>query len=177
MSFDFGDFSAIHGVNTSTGGDTGSGTVNGTIEIQASTVVSGAQLVVTFESPVTAVGFDANNLADRRSEDLTFDNASADLVTITDPVDRVRFWGFRSDTPFTTLTFTLTLTSSPTGTDGFALDDVTYSAPVPVPALSGSALVLLALLSSGVAWQAVSMRPRELRIGQPSSCARTRIQS
>lgn len=138
-AFDFGDFSAINGVNSSAGGSIVSpGVVNGSVEILGVTKIANAQITFTFDFPITALGFDADNFADQRFESLIFDNAAGDTVVVFDAVDQVRFWGFTSDTPFTTLTVRQTgFSAGGTNSDGFTIDDVTYTPTPGAAALLG----------------------------------------
>lgn len=136
--YDFGDFSALNDANTGGGTIRFPGLVNGSIEIEGSIRIGGAEFHLTFDYPITAIGFDADNLADQRFDDLIFNNSSGDVVGIHDSADRVRFWGFISDTPFTDLTIRQTGFGSGGGTtDGFRFDDMAYSAPAPGAAVVG----------------------------------------
>ncbi len=144
--FDFGDFSGRNGTNTSFGGDiTNLGTIDGTIEIWGFLKIGGATLEFVFDSPITAIGFDANNLADQRYVDIIFDNADGDVVAVHDPVDQIRFWGFVSDTPFTSITFRQTGFDPGIGTDmdGILFDNFEYSAAI-VPLPGGAAMACAA---------------------------------
>lgn len=146
VAFDFGDFSGFNGANTGSafGGDILSpGSVNGSTEIFGVVKIGAADFVLTFDAPIYAIGFDCDNLADQRTDHIIFNNAQSDVVVVTDPIDQVRFWGFVSDTPFTTFTIRL-VTHSVGGspTDGFTIDDLCHT---PVPSPGGAGLVLLAL--------------------------------
>ncbi len=147
VSFDFGDFSALNGVNASNGGDiTSPGDVNGTTAIAAYLGIGGSQFSMTFDHPITALGFDANNVADQRFDDFLFNNGAGDVVAVHDPIDQTRFWGFISDTPFTTLTVRqVSFGAGGTSTDGFRVDDVTYSVPSPG--------VVVVLGAAGTLWR------------------------
>ncbi len=138
-SFDFGDFSAIDGVNSSAGGSIVSpGVVNGSVEILGVVGIGRGELTFTFDFPITALGFDADNLADQRFDTLIFDNAAGDTVVVFDAVDQVRFWGFISDTPFTTFTIRQTgFSAGGSNSDGFTIDDVTYTPTPGAAALLG----------------------------------------
>lgn len=128
--FDFGDFSAMNESNsTSAGGDIRSpGAVNGSVEIVGSIFINGARFIMTFDQPITALGFDADNLADQRFDDIIFNNADGNTVPVHDAIDQVRFWGFISDTPFTSITIRQT---GGTNQDGFRFDNIAYSVPAP----------------------------------------------
>jgi hypothetical protein len=129
--YDFGDFTGVNGPNGSLGGDVvGSGNVNGSIELFPVLALNGATFELVFDYPITALGFDADNLADQKTDRFSFNNLAANTVTVSDPLDRVRFWGFISDTPFTKMT--LAVIATPSGTDGIRLDDLTYSV-IPEP--------------------------------------------
>ncbi|HEB88829.1 MAG TPA: PEP-CTERM sorting domain-containing protein [Deltaproteobacteria bacterium] len=150
-AFDFGDFSAFNGPNAFSGGDIGvppaGGNFGSTNVIIGATFISAAVFELTFDSPISAIGFDAGELADQRSDRIIFDNAAGDVLTVFDPVDQLRFWGFISDTPFTTLTISQIGFSSGGGDgDGFTIDNLAY-AVVPEPStglLFASGLAMLA---------------------------------
>jgi hypothetical protein len=140
--YDFGDFTALNGTNSSQGGDVfGSGTINGSIELVSGLALNGATFELVFDYPITALGFDANDLADQKTDRFTFNNLAVNTFTVFDPLDQVRFWGFISDTPFTKMT--LAVIATPSGTDGIRIDDLTYSA---IPEPSTLCLVLSASL-------------------------------
>ena len=142
---DFGDFAAEN--DTTSGGVGGdivaTGAINGSIEIVGVVTLSGGEFRLTFDSPIIALGFDTYNLADQRFDDLVFDNASGDVIAVHDPIDQTRFWGFISDTPFTSMTIRQTGFGVGGGsTDGFRFDNVTYT---PSPgAMFPIALLMLA---------------------------------
>lgn len=142
--FDFGAFYAMNESNsTAAGGDIRwPGTVNGSVEIVGSIFIGGAQFHMIFDQPITALGFDADNLADQRFDDIIFNNTAGDIVQVHDAIDEVRFWGFISDTPFTSITIRQT---GGLNQDGFRFDDIAYSIPSPagVPMLVSALLVRL----------------------------------
>lgn len=146
--FDFGDFTGYNGPHSGTGfgGDIyAPGTVNGSTDIIVVLGTSGARLDLVFDYPITAIGFDAEQMADQRHDEILFNNLAGDVVPVTDPIDQVRFWGFISDTPFTT--FTMRQTGWGTGggpTDGFHIDDLTYNVPEP----GAAAFMIVALLAA-----------------------------
>ena len=135
--YDFGDFSVLNQPTGTFGGDImGSSTIDGTTAIGGVIRFGGATLTFAFDQPITALGFDADNLADQRLDELTFSNG--DITTILDPIDQIRFWGFISDTPFTTVTFKMIARSDPGNdtSDGFYIDNVSYTC-VPQPGTMG----------------------------------------
>lgn len=144
VPFDFGDFSALNGSPNPgiTGDIVSSGVVNGSKELRTSILIGGATFRFTFDSPITALGFDANNLADQRNDNIIFNNSAADVIAIHDLIDQTRFWGFISDTPFTSFIIQQTgFTAGGTSTEGFRIDDLTYTS---VPEPSRTALLLIA---------------------------------
>lgn len=157
VSFDFGDFSAFNDVNIFSGGDIGvppPGNFGSTNRIWGATFLGGTIFRLTFDDPIRAIGFDAGELADQRSDNVIFDNTAGDIVVISDAVDQVRFWGFISDTPFTTFTISQVGFGAGGGDgDGFTVDNLTY-APEPSPV----ALAALATLAMAFARRKVRVR-------------------
>ncbi len=150
VSFDFGRFSAINQVVTTApnaGSIIAGGLVNGTNEIVCSVALSGQTFRITFDHAITAFGFDASNLADQRFDNLEFNNTAGDVIAVHDAIDQTRFWGFISDTPFTTFVVRQTGFGSGGGaTDGFRIDNMAFTA-VPMPTailLAAPALAALA---------------------------------
>lgn len=144
VSFDFGDFAAFNDANSAGGGHIAApGVINGSAEILGVVTLAGAQFRLTFDFPIVALGFDTFNLADQRFDDLVFNNSTLDVVSVHDPIDQTRFWGFVSDTPFTTITIRQTGFGAGGGdTDGFRIDNVAYTpAPSGAVALLGAAAV------------------------------------
>lgn len=156
VPYDFGDFSVFNGDNPpgATGGDiVGSGEINGNVEIGGSTEVGGAIFQFEFDQAITAIGFEAFNLVDPdpasnsfRRAMIEFNNADSDATMIFDTVDQTRFWGFKSQTAFTTMT--IRLIESPSGTDGFRIDDVSYARASDLP--EPASLAVFALLGVGL---------------------------
>ncbi|MCG8589583.1 MAG: PEP-CTERM sorting domain-containing protein [Proteobacteria bacterium] len=139
--FDFGDFSAFNDPNGFSGGDIAVppvanpefGTTN---VIFGATFIGGTIFQLTFDSPISAIGFDGGELADQRTDQVIFDNTAGDVVTISDSVDQLRFWGFISDTPFTTFTISQIGFGAGGGNgDGFSVDNLTYAVPEPATGL------------------------------------------
>ncbi|MEO1047742.1 MAG: PEP-CTERM sorting domain-containing protein [Pseudomonadota bacterium] len=92
-------------------------------------VNSNSTVTFTFDNPITAFGADfgsINNVVLR-----TQANTGSDIVTppVT-PVSAAQFFGFTSDTPFTSLVFE---SAAPNG-DGFGVDNVSVGAAIPEPA-------------------------------------------
>jgi len=122
--------------------------VDGTTVAQALTT-EGTTFLITFEVPITAFGADfaaLNEDVDRTQ--IIVDGT--DILTL--PVtagNTVGFFGFQTDTPFTTIEF---VTSSIIRElDGYSLDNVAFS-PIPIPGalwLFGSGLLGLIALSRG----------------------------
>jgi hypothetical protein len=166
VPYDFGDFSALNDANPAGGGDIiNPGTVNGSTEIVGTSTLAGAKFTLMFDFPITALGFDALNLADQRNDNLIFNNATADVVAILDPVDQTRFWGFISNTPFTTFTIQqIGFIAGGGPTDGYRIDDVTYSTAA-VPEVSSFLLVgLFGLAMLGIVKLRAFVRGTSTRI-------------
>lgn len=153
VTFDFGDFSAINEVlasNPNAGSIVAGGLVNGSTEMACAALLNGDPFLITFDRPILAFGFDSNNLADQRNDDLLFNNAAGDVIRVNNPLNPAptRFYGFISDTPFTTFSVRYAggaSTGSPT--DGFRLDNVALSA-VPLPSAGALGMPALAALAA-----------------------------
>ncbi|MEQ9411330.1 MAG: PEP-CTERM sorting domain-containing protein [Fuerstiella sp.] len=144
-TFDFGDFSVIVTTDSPAlgveGSVIGSGLVNGTVELGLGVEDdSSTETRFEFDQAITAFGFDAYDLADAgRVASLSFNNVSADSVSIADPLNgNTRFWGFVSDTPFTTISFTQVSGAA----DGFRLDNLVYSANTAAVPEPGSLILM-----------------------------------
>lgn len=108
----------------------------------------GTTFLITFEIPITAFGADfaALNEDVDRTRIIVGSDILAPPVTVG---NTVRFFGFRADSPFTTLEFVTSSLTRPL--DGYSLDNVAFS-PVPIPGalwLFGSGLLGLIALSRG----------------------------
>lgn len=106
----------------------------------------GTTFLITFETPITAFGADFAAL----NEDVDRTQIIVGTDILDPPVtsgNTVGFYGFRTDSPFTTLEFVTSSTERPL--DGYSLDNVVFS-PVPIPGalwLFGSGLLGLIALS------------------------------
>lgn len=149
--YDFGTFSAFNQVipvAPNAGSIFASGAVDGSIEIICSVALNGGPFTLSFDRPIFALGFDAVNLADQRYDNLSFNNAAGDVVQVHDSVDQTRFWGFVSDTAFTTLQVRQVAFGPGGGTtDGFRIDNMAFTA-VPLPTAVAFGAPGLALIAS-----------------------------
>ena len=108
----------------------------------------GTTFVIKFDVPITAFGADFAAL----NEDIDRTRIIVGADTLAPPVtggNTVGFFGFRADSPFTTLEFVTSSLVRPG--DGYSLDNVAFS-PIPVPGalwLFGSGLLGLIALSRG----------------------------
>jgi hypothetical protein len=101
--------------------------VNGTPQINAATGETGGT-TLTFDAAVTSFGANWQGISDSRTTSI---NVLGEILAI--PNLNGGFWGFVSDTPFTSSLLFL----SSGGSDGFGIDNVVYTtatAPVPEPA-------------------------------------------
>ncbi len=153
VSYDFGSFSALNEVIASApnaGSIVAGGLVNGSTEIVCTALLNGDPFLITFDRPIFAFGFDSNNLADQRNDDLLFNNAAGDVIRVHDSQTPAptRFYGFISDTPFTTFSVRY-MGGAPNGspTDGFRLDNVTLNA-VPLPGAFALGMPALAAVAA-----------------------------
>jgi hypothetical protein len=120
--------------------------VDGTTYAQVGTSF-GMGFAITFDAPIRAFGASFSAMQDGAVR-TAIEVAG---TTVTPPVQvgqGVRFFGFLSDTPFTTLRF---VNADPTDGDGFGMDNVLFAAAAPVPAPGASALALgvLGMLAAG----------------------------
>ena len=119
--------------------------VDGTTVALAMTT-AGTTFVITFDIPITAFGADFAAL----NEDVDRTRIVVGAEEIAPPTtagNTVGFFGFQTDTPFTTLEFVTSSLTRPL--DGYSLDNVAF-APVPIPGalwLFGSGLLGLLALS------------------------------
>ena len=119
---------------------------NSTVALALTT--DGTTFLITFKDPITAFGADFAAL--NEDVDRTVIKVGAD--TLEPPVTAgniVRFFGFRTDSPVTTLEFVTFSLDRPL--DGYSLDNVAFS-PIPIPGalwLFGSGLLGLIALSRG----------------------------
>lgn len=106
---------------------------------------AGQSLYLVFDSPITAFGADFADFNDQilRTNIVVGSDTLATSVT---PASGVRFFGFTSDTPFTTVEF------RGVNNDGYGIDNVAFSSNAGgrVPE-GGSTLVLLGLVTIGLA--------------------------
>ncbi|MEM6828113.1 MAG: PEPxxWA-CTERM sorting domain-containing protein [Pseudomonadota bacterium] len=101
-----------------------------------------SSVTFTFDNPITAFGADFGSINDEVLR--TQLNTGSDIVTpVVTPVSAVQFFGFTSDTAFTSLVFE---SAAPNG-DGFSVDNVSIGAAVPEPATW--AMMLLGLFGLG----------------------------
>jgi len=120
------------------GPDATGNNVNGSAQINAATGEAGG-LTLTFDSSIKALGGNFQGISDQRTTSI---NIGGTIVAI--PNLNGGFWGFTSDTPFTSAFFFLSAGAA----DGFGIDNVVYSsAAVPEPATLS--LLGLGLLGAG----------------------------
>ncbi|MFM9852002.1 MAG: PEPxxWA-CTERM sorting domain-containing protein [Sphingomonadaceae bacterium] len=103
--------------------------IDGTTNVNAATTGDGG-LTFSFAAPITSFGADFGAFQD----DVIRSFITAGGITLTPPVqsgNTVSFFGFTSDTAFSTVRF-----SGSNNSDGFSIDNVSYglTAPVPEPA-------------------------------------------
>ena len=118
-------------------------------DINGSTVANilyalGTSLTLTFDSPILAFGAlfaDLNNEALRTEIDV----AGVTLVPAIAGIGEVRFFGFVSDTAFSTITF------RGVDNEGYGMDEVVYGGSAPaIPLPAGLPLLLTGLLGFGI---------------------------
>ena len=99
----------------------------------------GVSLFLTFDSPIFAFGADFDGFNDGLLRTQIF--AAGELLSPSVTTSGSRFWGFISDTAFTTVEF------RGVNGDGFRMDDVTFgdASSVPTPTVLG-------LLAVGLFW-------------------------
>ena len=120
--------------------------VDNTTVAQALTT-DGTTFLITFEDPITAFGADfaaLNEDVDRTQ--IIVDGTDILALPVT-AGNTVGFFGFQTDSPFTTLEFVTSSLERPL--DGYSLDNVAFS-PIPIPGalwLFGSGLLGLIALS------------------------------
>jgi hypothetical protein len=154
--YDFGDFSALNDPHPQNIGDiVNPGIVNGSTALFGVATLAGAKFSFLFDYPITALGFDAWQIADQRTDRFSFNNATNDSINFSDPHDSNRFFGFISNTPFTT--FTIEVVNA--NTDGFHIDDVTHSTAA-IPEVNSFLLVGVFGL---VAWGFAQLKMRTRR--------------
>ncbi|TWU00991.1 PEP-CTERM sorting domain-containing protein [Stieleria varia] len=83
---------------------------------------SSSSLILTFDTPIYAFGADFSGLSDGNQTTLDASGMNVDLPE--GPEAAIQFFGFNSDTPFTTLTFA---TSGFASSDGFRFDNVSFA--------------------------------------------------
>ena len=121
--------------------------VDGSTVAQALTT-DGTTFVITFDVPITAFGADFAAL----NEDVDRTRIRVGTDILAPPVtggNTVGFFGFQTDSPFTTLEFVTSSLTRPS--DGYSLDNVAFS-PIPIPGalwLFGSGLLGLIAFSRG----------------------------
>jgi hypothetical protein len=121
--------------------------VDNTTVAQALTT-DGTTFLITFKNPISAFGADFAAL----NEDIDRTRIIIGTDVLAPPVtggNTVGFYGFRTDSPFTTLEFVTSSLVRPL--DGYSLDNVAFS-PIPIPGalwLFGSGLLGLIALSKG----------------------------
>jgi hypothetical protein len=121
--------------------------VDNTTVAQALTT-DGTTFLITFETPITAFGADFAAL----NEDVDRTQIIVGTDTLDPPVtngNTVGFFGFRTDSPFTTLEFVTSSLTRPL--DGYSLDNVAFST-IPIPGalwLFSSGLLGLIALTRG----------------------------
>lgn len=118
-----------------------------TFDIDGTTVAnlrvsSTSTVTFTFDSPITAFGADFGSINDfeLRTQATTGSDIVVPPVT---PVSAIQFFGFTSDTAFTSLVFE----SAAPNADGFAVDNISIGTAVPEPATW--AMMLLGLFGLG----------------------------
>ncbi len=92
-------------------------------------------VTLTFDAPITAFGADLSGFNDSfiRTTILAGSQTFAPTATVG---NEVRFFGFISDTAFTTLTF------DGDASDGFAVDNISFSSSAAVPAPTSTAALI-----------------------------------
>ncbi len=107
--------------------------VDGTTNFQTNTYAD-HDLTLVFDAPITAFGADFAGFNDSELRtNILVDGLAVD-VTLTKG-NAVRFFGFDTDTPFTTITF------QGVQSDAFAMDNVSFAAVATVPEPSSLALL------------------------------------
>lgn len=116
----------------------------------------GSEVTVSFLSPITAWGADFGDISQGNVQRTSINLAGTSYVPASTGQTAVRFFGFVSDTPFSTVTFRSTGTN-----DGFGIDNVSYAASVaaavPEPAtwamlIAGFAAIGLTMRRRGRLW-------------------------
>lgn len=137
---DVGDFTVnLTGTNFGASwhaiGTGGSNNFSGTNELQIATVDDGFT-TLAFDAPIYALGADFGSVSNGRTSSFMIGGLQLDIPDITSG-----FFGFVSDTSFTSAA--MTLTSG--GADGYSMDNLVYST-VQVPEPSSLALLGLAMV-------------------------------
>ena len=89
----------------------------------------GSQVTISFADAITAWGADFGDLSQGNVQRTSITVGGASLIPASTNMTAVRFYGFTSDTPFTSLTFNSTGMN-----DGFGIDNVSYAFAARAPA-------------------------------------------
>lgn len=129
--------------------------VNGTAHLMVFTDFGDA-LTFSFDHAITAFGADFRQLNDGYTRTLAYVNGQTLDIPVVSGGQMLSFFGFASDTPFTSVSF------RGVANDVYGIDDVTFGAALRVPAVPEPGSV--ALLSLGLAGVAIA---RRRAIGKP----------